>query len=86
MDNQDRADGALPANNGRRVGYRRYHGDGFRNHSQPGWVRGLPPPARGSVIIAFAILRGVVAFLINRVLAEIGLSVLAMGAKAKPSS
>jgi hypothetical protein len=78
--------GASPTNNGRAFEYSRYHRHGFRNHMQPRWVRNLPPPARGGVLILFSLLRGVIAFFVVRILAEIGLSVLAMGAKAKQSA
>ena len=80
---QDAASGGLPDNSERGFGYRRQHGYGF--HRRPGWVRALPPPARGAVVIAFSLLRGVIAFLVVRILAEIGLAILAMGAKAKQS-
>jgi hypothetical protein len=46
-------------------------------------MRDLPPPARGSVLILLALLRGIVTLMVVRVLAEISLSILAMGAKAK---
>jgi len=77
---------SLPANSERGFEYRRYHGYGFHNHRRPGWVRSLQPLPRGSLYIAFSLLRGLVAFLIVRVLAEIGLAILAMGARARQSA
>jgi hypothetical protein len=62
---------------GPRMGMRRGFG---RFHRRPGplWMRGMPPAARGGILILFALFRGIVALLVVRVLAEMGLAVLSL--------
>jgi hypothetical protein len=57
-------------NEGRRLGLRRWH------HHHPGLFAHLPRQTRGVARIVFALLRGLIALLIVRVLAEIGLTIL----------
>lgn len=65
---------------------RRYRGPPF---TRPGFMmggpmlRGWPPAALGALRIVLALLRALVVGMVIRVLAEIGLAVLAMGAKAR---
>ena len=50
----------------------------FRRMRGPGFMRGMPRPAVGAIVILGALLRGLIALLVVRVLAEAGLAVLSL--------
>jgi hypothetical protein len=80
------APGAMPGNRpGFVFGPR---GRRFAGPPRPGFMagpllRGWPPAALGAARIVFALLRALVMAMVIRVLAEMGLGILAMGAKAR---
>jgi hypothetical protein len=50
-----------------------------------GLLRGMPPAVVGGLRILLALLQGLIALMVVRVLAEIGLAILAMGARPDAS-
>jgi hypothetical protein len=71
-------------------GPRRFRrGPGFGGRRGPmmmgGLLRGMPPAVVGGLRILLALLRGFIVLLVVRVLAEIGLAVLAMGTRPDAS-
>jgi hypothetical protein len=50
----------------------------FRGMRGPGFMRGTPRPIVGAGLILFVLLRGLIALLVVRVLAEAGLAVLSL--------